>query len=1101
MKKYFNVILVSGLIFNLLPTDAFGSAGNIPTITAAYQNNDHARIEWAVDMADSDIIAQSGFEPGETYNLLAGGTGTNGGQSVTTEDKFSGNQSLKVVNTHQNANGYWYPDTWSDTSRFALGRTYGIPKGAQLSVTYKARTNVTGSYINPIFAGGIGKNTYPIHTLSYYTFIKNPVKFTSKATMYTTSFSVDNIEEFNQQFMAIKNSGGRMWIAAKKSNNYGIPAAYVESVDVATKTVKLYEGTPMQGDFSVGDDVLLAHWIDMYPGSRTLIPDNQWHTYNANVSVASHSDHEFETNGLETLVNTTTPGIMYIDDIKFGFATETELLRDGTSVYRGYLSDYEDYGAVDKVAPSQPNNVTVALGVDRRPVISWNPSTDHGSTYNYQIKAYPRYSSPSLSSTTPVTVTSGIKGYSIVIDQNPNTIPGPSITTTSTSYTGPTAADGNFYVHIAAVDNKNNTSNVVHIPYMDTVDPRLNITSNNESWTSESVQLTAVASDGETGVKRIKLPDGTWVNHATASYSVTQNGTFTFVAEDNAGNQTESNYTVSNIDNTAPTIQITPQSRSWSEEDIQIKIQYEDAQSGINPNKRQYKVTTSPEEPTDWDQASENEQLLTIQNEGTWYIHAKATDRVGHETTITTERLQLQEQPAAPDLQAYGIAENSATLEWTVPAASTYTEGYRYTVQNLTTGQSWEVEHPVNSFVDSSLRGGNTYQYQVVVTNHVGQSLSNPVEITTLPEKPSSVQVSKDGRAADRALVNISPVDSASSYRIVATDTVTQKEAFNQTVTDTVYQPINNLRPGSTYDIAVSAINVTGEGESAHIGFLTLPDTPAGFSGLEITEHTISLLWNSVNTATYYALERDEQLIYGGPEASYFDTGLESGTSYDYRVAAENETGFGEYATLDDVITLPARVEAIRSIASTTSDISFEWDAVQGADSYLLTINGEGDIRLPAETQQFTASGLASGGTYEIQVTASNRSGSGQSNSIVLSTLPDAPSEVLVQEIGEQEATVWIPEVQGATKYLLSVNGRTYETSSGEIVITGLSGGQNYPFTVAAGNMAGYGAATSGEFLTLPYMPNNVQAESTDHSIEMSWDAVPSATSYVVYDS
>ncbi|MFD1131243.1 fibronectin type III domain-containing protein, partial [Paenibacillus provencensis] len=1111
LKRSLSILLSASLLSTILPFREAVAASNAPSFTGVYQKDDHVKLEWAVDMNPSDILSNTSYESGqEQPNLLWGWTGAKtGNQSIVKGS--NGTNVVKLTDTYTNRAGNWfnYPNTDADSS-IHLYKGKSVPAGSTLSLSFKAKMTggTTGMLYSFITTGWFKKgyerrddNGRIIRFAEDVDFNNPPEEFSAYVdggtlTMQDTSLVVVSSHGTNYDYGVIYYD----WNNSKKKFVKGTSGTGVWNNPSPT-------GQPMtmrKDVFRVGEPLLVYREQPSHFPTRWMneTQNNQWVTYSSNVYISENTDYDFVNRGVLPYIVWATDGTLELDDFKLGYATEVEVFRDSESIYRGYLADYEDYAATDKAKPNVPSNVKVTMGSDRKARVTWDAATDRGTTYNYTIKGYPKNASETLVSIKkPVTVTAEIKGYSLVIDQNPSTIPTANITTTSTGYTMPTVVNGNFYVHIAAVDNKNNISSVVHIPYVDTTNPTINISPSNESWTSESIELTAVASDGETGVKRIKLPDGTWANHATASYSVTQNGTYTFVAEDNAGNQTEYTYTVSNIDKTAPTIQITPQSRSWSEEDIQIKIQYADAQSGINPNKRQYKVTTSPEMPTDWDIAAEDEQFLTIHNEGTWYIHAKTTDRVGYETTITTERLQLQEQPAAPDLQAYGIGENSATLEWAVPAASTYTDGYRYTVQNLSTGQSWEVEHPANSFVDSSLSGGNTYQYQVVVTNHVGQSVSNPIEITTLPEKPSSVQVSKDGRAADRALVNISPVDSASSYRIVATETATQQEAFNQTVTDTVYQPINNLRPGSTYDIAVSAINATGEGEATHVGFLTLPDTPAGFSGLEITEHTISLLWNSVNTATYYALERDEQLIYGGTEPSYLDTGLESGTSYDYRVAAENETGYGEYATIDDVITLPARVEGIRSLASTTSDISFEWDAVRGADGYLLTINGGEEIQLPAETQQFTASGLESGSTYEIQVTASNRSGSGQSNSIVLSTLPDAPAEVLVQEIGEQEATVWIPEVQGATKYLLSVNGRTYETSSGEMVITGLSGGQNYPFTVAAGNMAGYGAATSGEFLTLPYMPNNVQAESTDHSIEMSWDAVPSATSYVVYDS
>lgn len=83
---------------------------------------------------------------------------------------------------------------------------------------------------------------------------------------------------------------------------------------------------------------------------------------------------------------------------------------------------------------------------------------------------------------------------------------------------------------------------------VDKTAPSLSVASNTTSTVHDSVTLTAKASDSNIGVKRVKKPDGSWVNGSTASYNATANGSYTFVAEDYAGNQSSKSYNVNNID-------------------------------------------------------------------------------------------------------------------------------------------------------------------------------------------------------------------------------------------------------------------------------------------------------------------------------------------------------------------------------------------------------------------------------------------------------------------------------------------------------------------------------------------------------------------------
>lgn len=77
----------------------------------------------------------------------------------------------------------------------------------------------------------------------------------------------------------------------------------------------------------------------------------------------------------------------------------------------------------------------------------------------------------------------------------------------------------------------------------------LSIQPNTTNITHENVELTLSASDsGGSGVKRIQLSNGEWVQGAQAQYSISKNGTYTFKVEDNAGNVQSKSITITNID-------------------------------------------------------------------------------------------------------------------------------------------------------------------------------------------------------------------------------------------------------------------------------------------------------------------------------------------------------------------------------------------------------------------------------------------------------------------------------------------------------------------------------------------------------------------------
>ena len=60
--------------------------------------------------------------------------------------------------------------------------------------------------------------------------------------------------------------------------------------------------------------------------------DGQWYTVSSNAFM-SNPYYNFKTNGFIPTINWTTDGTLQVDDLKFGYATKVNLLRDGSPIY------------------------------------------------------------------------------------------------------------------------------------------------------------------------------------------------------------------------------------------------------------------------------------------------------------------------------------------------------------------------------------------------------------------------------------------------------------------------------------------------------------------------------------------------------------------------------------------------------------------------------------------------------------------------------------------------------------------------------------------------------------------------------------------------
>ncbi|AOQ23147.1 hypothetical protein MTAT_16770 [Moorella thermoacetica] len=123
---------------------------------------------------------------------------------------------------------------------------------------------------------------------------------------------------------------------------------------------------------------------------------------------------------------------------------------------------WDDHSAQD-VAPPNP-----VAGIQTNPVpggieITWQRPKDNGNTYYYYVQAINKATGDRLNSAVvgPVSYATGIKGYAYVIDQNPSTDPRAAVNLAQEKI-NVALAPGKYYLHIRAVDNVGNASEVKH---------------------------------------------------------------------------------------------------------------------------------------------------------------------------------------------------------------------------------------------------------------------------------------------------------------------------------------------------------------------------------------------------------------------------------------------------------------------------------------------------------------------------------------------------------------------------------------------------------------------------------------------------------------
>lgn len=172
-----------------------------------------------------------------------------------------------------------------------------------------------------------------------------------------------------------------------------------------------------------------------------------------------------------------------------------------------------------------------------------------------------------------VSATDNLSGVKQITLPNGNIVAGSKV-----NYT---VGENDTYTFIITDNAGNSSTKSITITNIDNVAPIGSVTANITNWTNTGVILTANASDDNSGVKGITLPNGTVVANSVATYTANSNGTYTFIITDNAGNTANVSYNVTNIDKVLPTLNLSLDSTRYTAGNVVINAVAYDEDSGV----------------------------------------------------------------------------------------------------------------------------------------------------------------------------------------------------------------------------------------------------------------------------------------------------------------------------------------------------------------------------------------------------------------------------------------------------------------------------------------------------------------------------------------
>ncbi|TEA23988.1 hypothetical protein DBR06_SOUSAS21910072, partial [Sousa chinensis] len=484
------------------------------------------------------------------------------------------------------------------------------------------------------------------------------------------------------------------------------------------------------------------------------------------------------------------------------------------------------------------------------------------------------------------------------------------------------------------------------------------------------------------------------------------------------------------------------------------------------------------------------------------------------------------ELPVGPvtDLQATELPGQRVRVSWSpVPSATEY----RITVRSIQgVERSLVLPGSQTAFDLDDVRAGLSYTVRVSARVGTREGGASVLTVRREPETPLAIPglqvVASD---ATRVRVAWGPVPGASGFR-VSWRTDNGLESSKTLPSESTATDIMGLRPGTSYQVAVSALRGREEGPPAITVARTDPLGPVKTVRVtQVSSSSVTITWNRVPGATGYRVSwhsghgpEKSQLVSGEATVAELD-GLEPDTEYTVHVWARMAGVDGTPASVV-VRTDPQPVGSVSKlqILNASSDVlRVTWVGVTGATAYRLAWGRSegGPTRqemLPGNTDSAEIRGLEGGVSYSVRVTALVGDREGAPVSIVVTTPPEEAPPALetlrVVQRGEHSLRLRWQPVPGARGFRLRWRPEGGQEQSqvlgpelSSYELDGLEPATHYRIWLSVLGTAGEGPPSEVTAYTeSPHVPSTelrVVDTSVD-SVTLAWTPVSGVSSYIL---
>lgn len=329
---------------------------------------------------------------------------------------------------------------------------------------------------------------------------------------------------------------------------------------------------------------------------------------------------------------------------------------------------------------------------------------------------------------------------------------------------------------------------------------------------------------------------------------------------------------------------------------------------------------------------------------------------------------------------AKGDDQSHITIKWAkVTNATTYTLQRRKagdsSYSNVKTGIT------STSYTDSGLSTGQRYYYKVIAySGSTKLSTSDSIGVYTKFKSPTVTTVSKN-----KLKISWNSVAKAESYTIMRR---TDGEEYDdiKTVTATEYTD-TSLSSNTRYYYWIQAnCNVDGEemvAKSTTGQSYTLTETPSISSKSDVTNTSLTLLWNSVLGASSYKVQYRQAGEEWDTSSTSIETtntscniaNLEAGKLYWFRIYAVGKGGDSEPSDSKGIYLKPKTPTAT---ATDIDSINISWAYTGGETKFELLARKSGDtdyfiLASDIDRTSYTHNGLIPGTQYYYKIKAYNK--------------------------------------------------------------------------------------------------------------------------------